>query len=79
MRIYQYRNGCFTGKIHVVVGFGFLCGARFNSYIDTQDVNKINFSKGICKRCQRIYEIRHREYKPDLNFEFVKLKLGIKI
>ena len=47
--------------------------------IDTNSIDEINFSKGICNRCRRIYEIRHMEYKPDLNFEVIKLKLGIKV
>jgi len=78
MRIYQYHNVYYYGKIHVAIRNNFLCGKMFDSCIDIDDPNKINFSKGICKRCKKMYEIIHKEYKPDLNFEVIKLKLGIK-
>jgi len=77
MRIYQYRNSYYYGKIHVAIRNNFLCGKIFVPYIDIDDPSKINFSTGICKHCKGIYEIRHKEYKKDLNFEVIKLKLGI--
>ena len=74
LRIYQYKRQFpkqFTGKLHVVSSTKFLCGAQFWSGVDVDDPNKINFSKGICKNCSKIYN-------KDLNFEVIKLKLGIR-
>lgn len=79
MKIYQYRNNYYTGKLHIVISDRFLCGEIFDPYIDKKNPNEINFSKGICKHCSRIYKHRHKNYKKDLNFEVIKLKLGVKV
>ena len=90
MKIYQYSNGNYSfdtyphyiGKLHIFILKNdtgkFLCGKNFQNNIDISDSKLINFSKGICVNCRRIYERRHEYYKKDLNFEVVKLKLGIK-
>lgn len=89
MKIYQYRdnNKIRIGKFHVVSTSSlnemisshfsnyFLCGKPFHNNIDISNSNKMDFLKGICKNCSRIYKVR---YQKDLNFEFIKLKLGIK-
>ncbi len=62
-------------KLHVVseqYPYVFLCGAEYYSEIDENDPNYIDFSKGVCKNCSKIY-------KGDLTFEVIKLKLGIKL
>ena len=78
MKIYQYRSGYYTGKLHVVIRSKFLCGASFASWVDVNDPDDINFSKGICKSCQRLYKSNQKRYSKDLNFEVIKLKLGVK-
>ena len=78
MKVYQYRSGYYTGKLHVVIRNRFLCGVSFADWIDVSDPNEINFSKGICKKCQRLYKTNQKHYSKDLIFEVVKLKLGIK-
>lgn len=81
MKIYQYHSsnyvgGDYIGKLHGTRGTKsisrFLCGQPFDDYMDECDPNKIDFSKGICKHCCK-------KYKKDLNFEVIKLKLGIKV
>lgn len=77
MKIYQYRDyyGAKNEKIHITCSSNFLCGKPFEDWIDIDDPNQMDFSKGVCQRCNKLYK---SGYDKDLNFEVIKLKLGIK-
>ena len=75
MKIYQYFSGYYTGKLHVVIRNRFLCGVYFAHWLDVSDPYDMNFSKGVCQNCNKLFK---NKYKKDLNFEVIKLKLGVK-
>ncbi len=77
MKVYQYRDfwGAKNGKIHLRHYGKFLCGRAFVDGIDINDPNEMEFSKGICQSCKNILK---NKYSKDLNFEVIKLKLGVR-
>ena len=67
-----YLDSKIPKNIHAISDllYNALCGATF---LDEWD------KSSICKICRRLYLKNQNHYKKDLNFEVVKLRLGIKV